>query len=461
MRPCAYFLTLDQTCWDTLSPCFMHASHTIAAALASAFLPGPWTAKELNSIASRVLGKRRAWTAPFSERVASFLQRAPRPTAGDLAAFIRHDAGFQKACQKHDLRVLNWLSTPASMRPTAVAAAWQVPPIHNPAELATWLGVRLSELDWFADRRQLGQKQHRARLGHYHYRALSKRSGHIRLIESPKPRLKEIQRRILREILDPIPVHAAAQGFRPGTSICTFAQPHVGRRVVLRLDLRDFFPSVPQAQVRAIFRTCGYPDSVAELLTCLCVNATPHEIWEAHQPAETAEANAARWCYANPHLPQGAPTSPALANLAAYRLDCRLSGLTHAAGGVYSRYADDLAFSGDEGFQQSARRFLTHAGAIVMEEGFHVHFRKTRVMPQAARQQLAGVVVNEKLNVRRPDFDRLKAILTNCVRHGPETQNHAAYADFRRHLEGRVSFFQMVNPQRAERLKEIFDRISW
>lgn len=461
MRGCACFLTLDQTCWDTLSPCFMHASHTIAAALASAFLPGPWTAQELNSVATQVLGKQWKWTAPFAERVAHFLHRTPRPTVTEIATFIRHDAGFQKACQKHNLRALHWLTGSPPMRPAEVAAAWHVPPIQTAEQLATWLGIRLGELDWFADRRLLGQKQHRSRLEHYHYRTLSKRFGQVRLIESPKPRLKEIQRRILGEILDPIPVHPAAQGFRPGTSICTFASPHVGRRVVLRMDLRDFFPSVPQAQVRAIFRTCGYPDGVAELLTGLCVNATPHEIWETHPTSETAEAKAARGRYDKPHLPQGAPTSPALANLAAYRLDCRLSGLAHAAGAVYTRYADDLAFSGDEPFQRSARRFLTHASAVVMEEGYAVHFRKTRVMPQSARQHLAGVVVNEKLNVRRQDFDRLKAILTNCVRHGLESQNRSAHPDFRRHLEGRVSFFQMVSPQRGERLREILERIAW
>ena len=128
--------------------------------------------------------------------------------------------------------------------------------------------------------------------------------------------------------------------------------------------------------------------------------------------------NAADWntqlLYAQRHLPQGAPTSPALANLCAYRVDCRLSGLAAVAGASYTRYADDVAFSGDEAFARCAERFSLRAAAILLEEGFAVRHRKTRLMQRSVRQHLAGLVVNERLNVRRADFDELKAILTNC-----------------------------------------------
>jgi hypothetical protein len=135
--------------------------------------------------------------------------------------------------------------------------------------------------------------------------------------------------------------------------------------------------------------------------------------------------------------------------------------LAHAAGAVYTRYADDLAFSGDKDFQRCARRFYIHDCAIVMEEGFSVHYRKSRIMHQGVRQQLAGVVVNEKLNVRRSDYDQLKAVLTNCIRFGPDSQNRYGHKDYRRHLEGRIAFVQMVNPQRARRLYELYQRIQW
>ena len=164
---------------------------------------------------------------------------------------------------------------------------------------------------------------------------------------------------------------------------------------------------------------------------------------------------------ARPHLPQGAPTSPALANLTAYRLDCRLAGLARTAGAVYTRYADDLAFSGGEEFSRVVKRFSTHAAAVALEEGFSVNHHKTRNMRQGVRQQLAGVVVNQKVSLRRRDLELLEAILTNCARHGPASQNRAALPDFRAHLEGRIGFVEMVNREQGQRLRELFEAVRW
>ncbi len=169
----------------------------------------------------------------------------------------------------------------------------------------------------------------------------------------------------------------------------------------------------------------------------------------------------ARELYRRVHLPQGAPTSPSLANACSYRVDCRLSGLAHAANAEYTRYADDLAFFGGEDFERRIDRFSTHAAAILSEEGFCVHHRKTRVMRQGVRQHLAGLVINRRVNVMRPDFDRLKAILTNCIRFGPESQNRDSHVSFRSHVEGRVGFVEMVNPEKGKRLRALFDHVQW
>src|SRR3954453_14486676 len=154
--------------------------------------------------------------------------------------------------------------------------------------------------------------------------------------------------------------------------------------------------------------------------------------------------------HARPHLPQGAPTSPALANACCYRLDCRLSGLAQASGANYTRYADDLAFSGDEHFAKRVERFTDHVGAILLDEGFAVNFHKTRVMRQGVCQRLVGLVANERMNIPRVDFDVLKATLTNCVRYGPESQNREARPNFRLHMEGRVKFVECINPEKAQ-----------
>jgi len=347
------------------------------------------------------------------------------------------------------------------MRPAA-AVQWSLPALETVGDLASWLSLYEEELAWYADLKGLCGRAGSRKLEHYRYQVLQKPSGGVRLIESPKQNLKAIQRRILAGILNRVPAHAASHGFSLGRSIVSFASPHVGRQVVLRLDLENFFPTFPAARVQALFRTLGYPELVADLLGGLCCNIAPAHVW-AERPFSIAprEWQAAVALYARPHLPQGAPTSPALANLSAYRLDCRLSGLAKSAGGVYTRYADDLAFSGDEDFRRGVERFSTQVAAIALEEGFNVNHRKTRVLRRGGRQHLAGLVVNDKLSIRRTELETLEAVLTNCVRQGPAAQNRAGVADFRAHLAGRVGFVEMVDPPKGARLRRIFEAIDF
>lgn len=347
------------------------------------------------------------------------------------------------------------------MQPVAATLTWDVPTIETLGELAQWLSIHPNELEWFADLKALGSKLDNRKLQHYRYRMTRKRSGAVRVIESPKPRLKEIQRRILSEILNRVPPHAAAHGFVRGRSIVTFAQPHVSQSIVLRVDLQDFFPQFPAARVQAFFRTLGYPESVADALGGICSNAVPRSAWRSRPIGIDPEPwSHARMLYALPHLPQGAPTSPALANIEAYRLDCRLTGLSESVGANYTRYADDLAFSGDDDFARGAERFAVQVAAIALEEGFSINFHKTRVMRRGTRQHLAGLIVNNKPNLKRDDMERLEAILFNCARFGIESQNRDQLPDFRAHLAGRVAYAEMVNPTKAARLRKLLNDLS-
>ena len=160
-----------------------------------------------------------------------------------------------------------------------------------------------------------------------------------------------------------------------------------------------------------------------------------------------------------PHLPQGSPASPALANLAAFRLDCRLRGYAEAAGAVYTRYADDLLFSGGPELRRAADALLTRIGAIAIEEGFEVNWRKVRVQTQAMSQRAVGLVLNQKPSVPREQFDQLKAILHNISRHGSASQNREGHPDFEAHLRGRIAHFEHIQPARGARLKALFDAI--
>lgn len=135
--------------------------------------------------------------------------------------------------------------------------------------------------------------------------------------------------------------------------------------------------------------------------------------------------------------------------------------MARSAEASYTRYADDLIFSGDDSLARSMGRFLVHVGAIALEEGFAVQHRKTRVMRQGVRQRAAGVVINQKINMGRDDYDRLKAILFNCVRSGPHDQNRGGVADFRAHLAGRVAHACRLNPEHHAQLMRLYERIEW
>jgi RNA-directed DNA polymerase len=437
---------------------------SLIPALARSMLAGEATVEQIEARAGQMLGRQWRWLRPLARRYVKAFGGKVRPRQRDVVEFLLRDDGVIEAWKKHSdkLRVAEWLPWPQRMEPVAAAQGWGVPAIGSAGDLAEWLGLNAGELEWFADLKGLAAERIDARLSHYNYRVLVKQFGSVRLIEVPKSRLKELQRKILREILEVIPAHTAAHGFLKGRSIKTFAVPHVGRRVVLRMDLQDFFPSFGGARIQALFRTAGYPESVADLLGGIATNAAPRDLWRVIGAGiDTRVLRGAQELYLRPHLPQGAPTSPALANLCAYRVDCRLSGLAGAAGAVYTRYADDLAFSGDEDFEARVERFSIHAAAILLEEGFTVHHRKTRIMRRGVRQYLAGLVTNDRVNVVRADFDRLKAVLTNCVRYGPESQNREGHTSFRLHLQGRVGFVEMANFARGLRLRRIFEQIRW
>jgi retron-type reverse transcriptase len=330
-----------------------------------------------------------------------------------------------------------------------------LPAIRTPQEIADWLQLPLGKLAWLIhrfDAEQAPTDPHRA---HYHFRWVKKRSGGRRLIESPKATLKAVQRRILREILDKIPPHPAAHGFTENRSIRTNADPHCGQRVILKFDLENFYPTVGLSRLTAIFRSLGYSREASIWLARLTTSTIPPSFFRGTDMRADAEI------YRRRHLPQGAPTSPALANLSAYSLDLRLAGLADKFGACYTRYADDLTFSGDDQFLRSLAVFIPLVEQITREERFRTNKAKRRVIRNHCRQQVTGVVVNRHPNVTREEFDRLKAVLTNCIRRGPSTQNHHKHADFAAHLQGAIAHVLHINPARGEKLRALFESIDW
>lgn len=356
------------------------------------------------------------------------------------------------------LRVLRpWIDELATL-PTSVPVTGPVntgtiaeglPELYSSADLARWLGLETGELEWFADR---GGWLRTApdRLRHYRVWTRAKRDG-VRVIEAPKPRLREAQRRILRLLVSRISAHPAATGFLPGSSTADFAWPHSGKPTVLRADLRHCFESITASRVAHVFRQAGYPGPVARTLAELCTTATPADQLTG-VPASHAAYLRAR------HLPQGAPTSPHLSNLVMRQLDRRLRGYAEANGLRYTRYGDDIALSGHH---MNSGRALWVALRVIESEGFAVHSGKVRVMRAHQRQTLAGLVVNDRPRVSRADYDNLRALLHNARRDGIESQNHAGHPDFHAHVLGLIAWVGASDPARRARLLEMADAVDW
>ncbi|WP_179401405.1 reverse transcriptase family protein [Burkholderia guangdongensis] len=448
----------------------MHSSlYDTTRTIADAMLAGP---AEPDGVAARiaaVLGDSPPWVRDVAlDAIARFGERWADVEPDELSRLVVGAPGFVEAWRRGGRpTIVRILRQPAVQRPLPPPlAALDLPPLPplpqlpTSGDLADWLDLTVPELEWLADRWRVAARGSETPLHHYTYRAFDKRDGGCRLIEIPKGRLRDAQSRVLHGLLDRVPPHDAAHGFRRGRGIVSFAAPHADRDVVIRFDLADFFVSVRAARIHALFGTLGYPAEVARTLTALCTNRVPSARLLAPDLRDRFDWSG-RQRYRNRHLPQGAPTSPALANLCAFRLDTRLAALARSLDATYTRYADDLAFSGGAGLARAIERLQVRVAAIALEEGFALHMRKTRVMRRSVRQRLAGVVVNRHPNLARDAFDTLKAMLTNSVRHGPASQNRDAHPDFRGYLAGRVAHATMLNATRGIKLRAIFDRIAW
>jgi RNA-directed DNA polymerase len=431
----------------------------LAFELAKSMLAGPWTVDAVGEAVGAHLLQWPSWLDPLALHVVSVYRRAPTNRPGALAHVIEvflaeHSAGPEAREPPPVRRAATGAPAPRARHD------WPVARIPSTPALAEALELSDGQLAWLADVRSLERTVTAERLRNYRYAAVPRRSGLPRLIEAPKMRLKEIQRWILREVVDHVPVHEAAQGFTRGRSVIDHARRHSGHPVLLRLDLADFFASVSAGRVFGIFQTLGYEAPVAHVLTGLTTNVVPQHVWNVVHATSSAPVSATFHlgrALATPHLPQGAPTSPALANLAAFRLDRRLAGLAASAGLHYSRYADDLAFSGAR-LPRGGAALEALVAAIVRDEGFTLNAAKSVLRTRAARQQVCGIVVNATPNVPRAEYDRLKAILHNAARHGPASQGLSGRTA---ELQGRIAWVASLNPARGQKLRRRFEEINW
>ncbi|HMG52336.1 MAG TPA: reverse transcriptase family protein, partial [Kofleriaceae bacterium] len=320
-----------------------------------------------------------------------------------------------------------------------------LPQLGDVAALAAALGVTIPRLRWLAYHREVDSGTH------YHRWSVPKRDGSPRLISAPKPELKAVQRWIMREVTEHLPLHGAAHGFVVGRSIVTNARVHAGARVVVKLDIRGFYPTVTMRRVKGLLRRAGLGEQVATVMALLATES-PREAVVTHGKTYHVATGPRS-------LPQGAPTSPSITNALCLRLDCRLSGLARVLGCRYTRYADDLTFSWHGGAASQVGALLRGVGAIVRAEGFELHAKKTRVMRVGARQKVTGLVVNQApddrpvARVPRTTQRALRAAIRNRELGRP------GKGETLEQLKGMAAFVMMTDPVRGRAFMERVDRL--
>jgi retron-type reverse transcriptase len=278
-----------------------------------------------------------------------------------------------------------------------------------------------------------------------------KKSGGTRTLSAPHRTLADAQQWILDNIVGRLPVETSAHGFLPRRSILTNAQPHCRKAVVVNLDLENFFPAITFPRVRRVFEKVGYSPAVATILALLCTEC----------PRRVVEYDGKVYHVAlGPRgLPQGACTSPGLSNQVARRLDRRLAGLATKLGLTYTRYADDLTFSGNGELQNRVGYLLARVRHIAQDEGFAINGQKTRILRRNTVQEVTGLVVNDRPGVNRREVRRLRAILHRARFEGLERQNRQNHPHFVSWLRGKIAYVSMVRPEVGARLREELMRL--
>ncbi|MBX3161456.1 MAG: RNA-directed DNA polymerase [Deltaproteobacteria bacterium] len=319
-----------------------------------------------------------------------------------------------------------------------------LPKLADVEAFAKAVGVDIPRLRWLSYHREVDSGTH------YRRWTVPKRDGTARLISAPKPDLKRIQRWITTEVTEHLPVHGAAHGFITGRSIVSNARVHAGAHVVVKLDIRGFYPTVTMRRVKGLLRRAGLGEQVATLMALLATES-PREEVETHGKVHYVAIGPRS-------LPQGAPTSPSITNALCLRLDCRLAGLARKLGCRYTRYADDLTFSWHGDGKAAIGSLLRATTMIVRAEGFEIHTKKTRVMRKGARQKVTGLVVNEAqgrptARVPRTTQRELRAAIRNRELGRP------GKGESLEELKGMAAFIMMTDRERGRAFMERIDKL--
>ncbi len=271
---------------------------------------------------------------------------------------------------------------------------------------------------------------------YYYNFSISKKSGGKREINVPNKALSLCQNYIKNEILDRINIHSSANGFAFSKSIITNAMEHTNKEMVLNIDLKDFFPSINTKKVFYLFHNlCGYDNDLSFCLTKLVIYKEG--------------------------LPQGACTSPIISNIVSYKLDIRLFGLAKKLGITYTRYADDITFSGDKSKINDG--LLKIVSNIIAECGYTINERKTRFQSNKTRQEVTGLIVNNSnINVPKEYIKKIRQELYYIKKYGIDEhkyKNNIYNRFYKDHIKGKIMFVYSVNKKAGKELLNKYNEI--
>lgn len=317
----------------------------------------------------------------------------------------------------------------------------ELPELKDQHALAESLKLTHSQLRWLCFHRDVDTGTH------YRRWLIPKRTGGQRLISSPKPLLMGAQKWIAANITERLPVHGAAHGFVPGRSTWTNAIAHAGAETIVKLDLKDFYPTITTPRVKGLLRKAGYGEQVSTLMALLVTESPRETIVLRGKPRYVATGDRS--------LPQGAPTSPSITNAICLRLDARLTGLARKLGFKYTRYADDLTFSSPNR-KAHVGKLIDAVKRIVTDEGFTVHPKKTRVMRSGSRQKVTGLVVNKEGDATRARVPRKTIRKLKAAIHHRELgkEGNGETLD---ELKGMAAYIYMCDPDRG---RAFLDRLA-
>lgn len=290
-------------------------------------------------------------------------------------------------------------------------------------------------------------------------------SRRYRTICVPSPALKRIQRWIAQNILNVTETHAASHAFAPESDLMEAANEHLRSSWIVKLDIVNFFETVTERQVYYVFRSFGYAALLSFQLARICTRTlrlTP-------KGRAGSEGRVPHERYIAGHLPQGAPTSPMLANLAVRQLDDDLDNLAKRLGWKYTRYADDLTFSLEgKSSRGKAAELMLLAGQTLSRFGFTSNKLKAKIIPPGARKIVLGVLVDtDRAKLSKKFRNNLETHLYALTSHKIGVRSHMQNRGFdsiigmRQHIEGLLAFAHHVDEEYAAGLYRQFNSIDW